>query len=73
LNNESGGGALIGGAISMSYGKIECAKKHPVADRKIQRDWVFSENSMFNRVDSYATENLTAFSSGRIEVRQFSW
>jgi AraC family transcriptional regulator len=45
----------------------------PVADRCIQRDWVFAENSMFNKVDSYAMENLTTFPNGRFEVRHFSW
>ena len=57
----------------MSHAKFEGIGKRSAADRKIQSDWIFAENSMFNRVDSYATEHLTVFPSGRIEVRQFSW
>lgn len=53
--------------------KSEPALKRPGADRKIQRDWIVAENSMFNRVDHYTTENLRVFPSGRIEVRQFGW
>jgi AraC family transcriptional regulator len=45
----------------------------PRPDRKIRRDWVFAQDSMFNRVDSYTTEHLMAFPGGRIEVRHFSW
>jgi AraC-like DNA-binding protein len=59
--------------MKMSQRKIDGTGKRSAADRKIQRDWVFAENSMFNRVDSYTTENLTAFPGGRIEVRHFSW
>jgi AraC family transcriptional regulator len=57
----------------MSNRKFEGSGKRSAADRKIQREWMFAENSIFNRVDSYSTENLTLFPSGRIEVRQFSW
>ena len=57
----------------MSHGKIDSTAKRSAADRKIQRDWVFAKNSMFDRVDSYTTENLTVFPGGRIEVRHFSW
>jgi AraC family transcriptional regulator len=57
----------------MSHGKIDGTGKRSAADRKIQRDWVFAKNSMFDRVDSYTTENLTVFPGGRIEVRYFSW
>jgi AraC family transcriptional regulator len=57
----------------MSHGKIDGTGKRSVADRSIRRDWVFAENSMFNRVDSYTTESLTAFPGGRIEVRHFGW
>ncbi len=42
-------------------------------DRSIRRDWVSAEKSLFNRCDSYTTENLMMFPGGRIEVRRFSW
>jgi AraC family transcriptional regulator len=59
--------------MRLSQGKVDGKGRRSPADREIQRDWVFAQNSMFNRVDSYATENLTAFPGGRIEVRHFSW
>ncbi|HEX4376795.1 MAG TPA: helix-turn-helix transcriptional regulator [Steroidobacteraceae bacterium] len=42
-------------------------------DRNIRRDWISAERSLFNRCDSYTTENLMMFPGGRIEVRRFSW
>jgi AraC family transcriptional regulator len=58
----------------MSQVMIESSPARATApDRKSKRDWVFVENSMLNHVDGYATEVLTAFSGGRIEVRHFSW
>jgi AraC family transcriptional regulator len=45
----------------------------PPAARQIRPDWIRCEKSMFDRVDSYATEAMVSFPSGRIEIRNFSW
>jgi AraC family transcriptional regulator len=59
--------------MRLAHGRIDGKGRRAPAEREIQRDWVFAQNSMFNRVDNYAMENLTAFPGGRVEVRHFSW
>jgi hypothetical protein len=59
--------------LRSSRANVDGSGRRAAVDRHLQPGWVSAVDSMFNRVDSYTTENVTFFAGGRIEVRHFSW